>query len=168
MQDEYLKPSGKDSTPDPIAMIKTANTKSFKYLLRYALPYTVLYVFLPSLLSQLGLPLSNVWLSTLVLIVLNVGVIVLFQQTQKRGLEKIECHRIGLLTTVLTLFTTSLLMIHAIYDLSSTQISFSSLKQDGVIPILVISGAIGAVINYIIIAYGLWVLQKLIFRFRRV
>ena len=167
MQDEYHKPSQDRHIPDPVAMTKTDQTKSYGYLSRFALVYTLLYVFLPSSLSQLGVAVSGLALSALVVLVLNVTLIVLFKKTQQRSLEKIECHRIGLLTALFTLIVTSMLMIYSLYDLSADELSVTSLKENGVIPMLVISGAIGFAINYVVVTYGLWLLQSLQSRFRK-
>lgn len=167
MQDEYHKPSQDRHIPDPVAMTKTDQTKSYGYLSRFALVYTLLYVFLPSSLSQLGVADSGLALSALVVLVLNVTLIVLFKKTQQRSLEKIECHRIGLLTALFTLIVTSMLMIYSLYDLSADELSVTSLKENGVIPMLVISGAIGFAINYVVVTYGLWLLQSLQSRFRK-
>ena len=167
MQDEYHKPSQDRHIPDPVAMTKTDQTKSYGYLSRFALVYTLLYVFLPSSLSQLGVAVSGLALSALVVLALNVALIVLFKKTQQRSLEKIECHRIGLLTALFTLIVTSMLMIYSLYDLSADELSVTSLKENGVIPMLVISGAIGFAINYVVVTYGLWLLQSLQSRFRK-
>ena len=167
MQDEYHKPSQDRHIPDPVAMTKTDQTKSYGYLSRFALVYTLLYVFLPSSLSQLGVAVSGLALSALVVLALNVALIVLFKKTQQRSLEKIECHRIGLLTALFTLIVTSMLMVYSLYDLSADELSVTSLKENGVIPMLVISGAIGFAINYVVVTYGLWLLQSLQSRFRK-
>ena len=167
MQDEYHKPSQDRHIPDPVAMTKTDQTKSYGYLSRFALVYTLLYVFLPSSLSQLGVAVSGLALSALVVLALNVALIVLFKKTQQRSLEKIECHRIGLLTALFTLIVTSMLMIYSLYDLSADELSVTSLKENGVIPMLVISGAIGFAINYVVVTYGLWLLQSLQARFSK-
>lgn len=167
MQDEYHKPSQDRHIPDPVAMTKTDQTKSYGYLSRFALVYTLLYVFLPSSLSQLGVAVSGLALSALVVLVLNVALIVLFKKTQQRSLERIECHRIGLLTALFTLIVTSMLMIYSLYDLSADELSVTSLKENGVIPMLVISGAIGFAINYVVVTYGLWLLQSLQARFSK-
>lgn len=161
MQDEYHKPNQDSAIPDPVAMTKTEQTKSYRYLSRFALMYTLLYVFLPSSLSQLGLPISGIGLSALVVLMLNIAVIGLFNRIEARSLEKIECHRIGLLTAVFTLVVTSALMIYSLYDLSAAELTLTALKENGVIPMLVISGAIGFAINYVVITYGLWLLQSL-------
>ena len=160
-QDEYHNPSKHHHGLDPGKMTKTDYTKSYSYLLRFALPYTLLYVFVPSLLSEVGLPLSGIVLSVLVILLLNIAVVALFNRFEARALERIECHRIGLLTSLLTLIATSLLMIYSLYDLSAGEISVTALKENGVIPMLVISGAIGFAINYVVVVYGLWLLQKI-------
>lgn len=167
MQNEYHKPSQDRYIPDPVAMTKTDQTKSYGYLSSFALVYTLLYVFLPSSLSQLGVAVSGLALSALVVLALNVALIVLFKKTQQRSLEKIECHRIGLLTALFTLIVTSMLMVYSLYDLSADELSVTSLKENGVIPMLVISGAIGFAINYVVVTYGLWLLQSLQSRFRK-
>lgn len=168
MQDDYQSVNkGRQSVNkdrdyiDPIVMTKTAHTKSHAYLMRFAVPYTLIYVFMPALLQQIGLPLSGLWLSILVIVLLNIAVIGLFKAQQKRQLEKIECHRMGFLTSLLTLIVTSLLMIYSLYDLSASELSMAAFKQNKVMAMLIISGAIGFAINYVAIVYGLWFLQKL-------
>ncbi|SUD90146.1 hypothetical protein [Psychrobacter phenylpyruvicus] len=161
MQDEYHKPSQDRHTPDPVAMTKTEQTKSYGYLSRFALAYTLLYVFLPSSLAQLGVAAPGIVLSAVVVLGLNMALIALFKRTEQRSLEKIECHRIGLLTAVFTLIVTSMLMIYSLYDLSASELTITALKENGVIPMLVISGAIGFAINYVVVTYGLWLLQSL-------
>ena len=52
-------------------------------------------------------------------------------------------------------------MIYSLYDLSAAELTLTALKENGVIPMLVISGAIGFAINYVVITYGLWLLQSL-------
>lgn len=161
MQDEYQKPSQDHHIPDPVAMTKTDQTKSYGYLSRFALVYTLLYVFLPSSLAQLGVAVSGLVLSAVVVLGLNIALIAVFKRTEQRSLEKIECHRIGLLTAVFTLIVTSMLMIYSLYDLSASELTITALKENGVIPMLVISGAIGFAINYVVVTYGLWLLQGL-------
>lgn len=160
----YQSPNKNNAKTDPVSitMAKTNKTKSYLHLLKYALPYTLLYVFLPSLLSQVGVFVPGILLSVLVILGLNLAVIVLFNRIEDRKLEKVECHRIGLLTALLTLIVTSLLMIYSLYGIAITNLSFTSLQQDGVIPMLVISGAIGLAINYMVITYGLYLMQSLI------
>ncbi len=167
MQDEYPKPSQDHHIPDPVAMIKTDQTKSYGYLSRFALVYTLLYVFLPSSLAQLGVSLSGLGLSAVVVLGLNIALIAIFTRTQQRSLEKIECHRIGLLTAVFTLVVTSILMLYSLYDLSAAKLTVTALKEDKVIPMLVISGSIGFAINYVVVTYGLWLLQRLQSRFAK-
>ena len=167
MQDEYHNPNQDRHIPDPVAMTKTDETKSYGYLSRFALAYTLLYVFLPSSLAQLGVPVSGLVLSALVVLVLNMALIAVFRRTEQRSLEKIECHRIGLLTAVFTLIVTSMLMIYSLYDLSASELTMTALKENGVIPMLVISGAIGFAINYVVVTYGLWFLQRLQSRFAK-
>ena len=161
MQDEYHNPNQDHHIPDPVAMTKTNQTKSYGYLSRFALVYTLLYVFLPSSLAQLDVPVSGLVLSALVVLALNMALITIFKRAEQRSLEKIECHRIGLLTAVFTLVVTSALMIYSLYDLSAAELTLTALKENGVIPMLVISGAIGFAINYVVITYGLWLLQSL-------
>lgn len=167
MQDEYQKPSQDRHIPDPVAMTKTAQTKSYGYLSRFALVYTLLYVFLPSSLAQLGVAVSGLVLSAVVVLGLNIALIAVFKSTEWRSLEKIECHRIGLLTAVFTLIVTSMLMIYSLYDLSASELTITALQENGVIPMLVISGAIGFAINYVVVTYGLWLLQGLQSRFAK-
>ncbi|MUG33252.1 hypothetical protein GB996_10685 [Psychrobacter sanguinis] len=161
MQDDLFSAQDPTDYPDPVGMQQTAHTKSWISTVGYALPYALAYVFAPSQLTQVNFPLSGIGLSLAVLLLLNIVVLGIFRATQKRPLEKIECHRIGVLTALLTLMATSLLMLHTLYDISAGEMSMTALQQNGVLPMLVISGAIGLFINYIAVTYGLWLLQKL-------
>ena len=135
--------------------------KSWRHLLRYAVPYTLAYVFLPAVFKQMPIPLNGFLLSALVVVALNLLLIAVFKKVENRGLNKPECGRVGLLVATLTFIVTSILMVVSIENISSGEVTLQTLIDNGMIPILVISGAIGFAINFVVVNYGIWWLQKL-------
>lgn len=159
--EDNLLSTPEQNQPDPTRLKMTAHTKSFRYLLRYAIPFTLAYVFLPALLEQMHFPLGGLLLSAFVIIFLNIAMIVIFKRLEHRRLEQMECSRMGMLVATFTLIVTSLLMIFSIDNISNGEVTLQTLMDNGMLPILVISGAIGFVINYAVVYYGMWWMQKM-------
>ncbi|WP_019671807.1 hypothetical protein [Psychrobacter lutiphocae] len=161
MHDEPLSPQQAAAAPDPLAMHQTVQTQSYKALLYYAVPYALGYVFIASLLTKLGVPITGLALSLFIVVVLHTMVIGVFSRQHGRYLEPLERHRLGLLIALLVLLMTSMLMLWSLYEWPLTQITMAQLVADGVIAMLVISGAIGLFINYVVVRFGLGWLQYL-------
>ena len=136
-------------------MQTSQHTQSVKNLLGYALPYAFGYSLLPYFLNELGLMLDSFLLTILVVIVLNILIIVIFHQRQQRGLEKIECSRIALLSMGFTL----LISITAFY-FNIMEVPWLKTGDKSIYRIIGVAGLVAFVINYAVVFYSLWLLQR--------
>ena len=131
------------------------HTQSFKSLLVYAVPYGIGYTLLPYLLSQASFMLGGFLLTLFVIIVLNIAVITIFRQCQHRGLEKIECSRIALLSMLLTL----VISMTAFY-FNIMQVPWLQQGAKGLYQVIGMAGLVAFVINYAVVFYSLWLMQR--------
>lgn len=136
----------------------TERTQPFKRLAAYALPYGTGYILLPYILNQFEFMLGGILLSIFVVIVLNLIVITIFYKRQHRLLEKLECSRIALLSMLLTLVM-SLLAFLLFFD--SMGVSWLQLSDKGIHKVIALSAFVAFIINYAVVFYSLWWMQKL-------
>lgn len=136
----------------------TEHTQPFKRLAAYALPYGTGYILLPYVLNQFEFMLGGILLSIFVVIILNIAVITIFRTCRHRLLEKLECSRIALLSMLLTLVI-SLLAFLLFFD--SMGISWLQLSGDGFYKIIALAAFMAFIINYAVVFYSLWWMQKL-------
>lgn len=136
----------------------TEQTQPFKHLAAYALPYGTGYILLPYVLNQFEFMLGGILLSIFVVIILNIAVITIFRTRQHRLLEKLECSRIALLSMLLTLVI-SLLAFLLFFD--SMGVSWLQLSGDGFYKIIALAAFVAFIINYAVVFYSLWWMQKL-------
>lgn len=132
-------------------------THSFKSLLVYALPYTLGYMLLPYLLTELNLMLGGFFLTGFIIIVLNIVVIMVFRKRHHRRLEKVECSRVALLSMALTLLIS---MVGGVMFLSNMGVSPQQMGDNNVYWLIGIAGLAAFVINYVVVLYSLWFMQK--------
>lgn len=136
-------------------MLISEHTQSFKSLSAYAIPYGIGYMVLPYFLSYSGFMLGGFVLTIFIVIVLNIAVIILFRQRQHRGLEKIECSRIALISMLLTL-----MMSMAAFYFNIMEVPWLQLGDKGIYRLISIVGLMAFVINYAVIFYSLWLMQR--------
>ncbi|PNK61318.1 hypothetical protein [Psychrobacter sp. FDAARGOS_221] len=161
MHNEPLSPQQAAEAHEPVAMHQTVQTQSYKTLLGYAVPYTLGYVFIAPILTSMKFPITGLALSILVVLMLHALLISFFKKRHGRYLEPLECHRLGLLIALLALVITSVLMLRSLYEQPLSSLSLNQMVENGTIAMLVISGAIGLFINYMVVRFGLLGLQKL-------
>lgn len=142
-------------------MYVTLYTKSFKALLPYAIPYALAYSLLPLGLEKINIPLGGLLLSGFVVILINVILISLFKMTQKRLLEKIECSRVGIITTCIMFVISSVVIVVGLGSALPSDITISTLYDKGAISLFLMTLLVMALVHYAVVLYSLWFLQKL-------
>lgn len=133
------------------------HTQSFKHLFRYALPYAIGYTLLPYVLGQFDFMLGGILLTIMVVIFLNISVINIFRKRQRRLLEKLECSRIALLSMTLTLII-SLVVVALFFN--EMGLPWLEMNDKGLYKIIAISGFVAFIINYAVVFYSLWWMQR--------
>lgn len=131
------------------------DTHSFKSLFSYALPYAVGYTLLPYFLIELGFMVDGLLSTIFVTLVLNAVVIFAFRKRQHRSLQKVECSRIALLSMLLTL----IISMATLY-LSDIGESWAQMNDSNIYQIAGIAGLVAFVINYAVVFYSLWLMQR--------
>lgn len=147
--------------PKQHTMYVTLYTKSFKALLPYAMPYALAYSLLPLGLETINVPLGGLLLSGFVVILIDVILILLFKMTQKRLLEKIECSRVGIITTCIMFIISSVVIVVGLGSALPSDITISTLYNQGAISLFLMTLLVMALVHYAVVLYSLWFLQKL-------
>lgn len=132
-------------------------TKSCIHLLGYALPYSLSYILLVYFLSKLGFKLDVFLLVLLTICVLSFVTITVFYKRQHRLLQKTECNRMALLSAILLLIMSLLFMTQFFGGLDFT---WSELSMVGFQNFIAIAGILLFIVNYILIFFSLWLIQR--------
>ncbi|WP_227429330.1 hypothetical protein [Psychrobacter sp. I-STPA6b] len=139
----------------------TEKTLPFRALSIYALPYIAI-ILIRLWLENLGYlnALTGGLLALLVMVFISsVLVVYLFKARHHRALEKIECSRIGIITTTVGLIT---ILIYLSIFFNSVGLDWRVLTDLGIgMNIMLFIGVVfSLIIQYAVVFYGLWHTQQ--------
>ncbi|MGO2339422.1 MAG: ABZJ_00895 family protein [Psychrobacter sp.] len=134
-----------------------ACTTSFLHLLGYALPYSLSYVLLVYFLTILGFQLDIFLLVLFTIFILSFVTTTVFYKRQHRLLQPTECNRMALLSAILLLIMAIVFMTQFFGGLEFT---WSELSMVGFQSFIAIAGVLFLIVNYILIFFSLWLIQR--------